>query len=284
MLKKYIWVNGPTAQAGKIVLASKPAVLVSDIGFLRGYGVFDFMRTFNGKIFRYSDHYKRFVNSAKLLDLKVGLREKELEQIIYKLIKKNGLKDASIRLVLTGGPAIGGILFNPKTSTLAILIENLYDLPTKLFETGAKLMTFDYQRLIPEAKSLNYIWAVRLQAEKKKRGATEILYLSRGEILECSTSNFFLVKKGKLITTKEGILAGVTRQIVFELAKKLKIPVEERPIKITELKTADEAFITATNKNILPIVIIDKIKIGSGLPGPITKVLISEFETLIKNY
>lgn len=282
MLKKYIWVNGPTAQAGKIVLANRPAILVNDIGFLRGYGVFDFMRTYNGKIFRYHDHYQRFVNSAKLLDLKVGLGEKELESIIYKLIKKNKLKEASVRLVLTGGPA-DGLLFNPKTRTLLVLIEDPYDLPVKLFKTGAKLISFDYQRLIPEAKNFNYIWAVKLQAEQKEQGATEILYLNRGEVLECSTSNFFLVKKGKLITPKAGILAGITRQTVLELANKLKLRVEVRSIKVRELKTADEAFITATNKKILPIVMIDKTKISNGLPGPITKTLLAEFEILIRN-
>ncbi len=278
MLKKYIWING------KIEPADKPVVLINDIGFLRGYGIFDFMRTYNGKIFRYPEHYKRFVNSAKLLDLKVAVKEKDLEQIIYKLIKKNGLQDASVRLLMTGGPAINGILFNPATPTFAILIEDIYDLPAKLFKTGAKLMTFDYQRLIPEAKNLNYIWAVKLQEEKKKRGAIEILYTSNGEILECSTSNFFLVKKGKLITTKAGILHGITRQAVIELTKKLKLEVIERPIKVSELKTTDEVFITATNKNILPIVKIDSLKIGSGVPGPITKTLLTKFEELIKRY
>ncbi len=278
MLKIYIWING------KIEPADKPVVLINDIGFLRGYGIFDFMRTYNGKIFRYPEHYKRFVNSAKLLDLKVAVKEKDLEQIIYKLIKKNGLQDASVRLLMTGGPAINGILFNPATPTFAILIEDIYDLPAKLFKTGAKLMTFDYQRLIPEAKNLNYIWAVKLQEEKKKRGAIEILYTSNGEILECSTSNFFLVKKGKLITTKAGILHGITRQAVIELTKKLKLEVIERPIKVSELKTTDEVFITATNKNILPIVKIDSLKIGSGVPGPITKTLLTKFEELIKRY
>ena len=278
MLKKYIWVNG------KVVPANKPVLLVSDIGFLRGYGVFDFMRTYNGKIFYYHEHYKRFVNSARLLDLKVKVGKKELERIIYKLIKKNGLKEASIRLVISGGPAINGISFDPDKPTFAILIEEIYQLPEKLFKMGAKLMTFDYQRLIPEAKNLNYIWAVKLQQEKVRQGATEILYTSQGKVLECSTSNFFLVKKGEIVTPKAGILPGITRRIVLELAKDLKLKVKERPIKVSELKTADEAFITATNKYILPIIKIDNHKIGQGVPGPATKLLLAEFEKLTKNY
>lgn len=278
MLKKYIWVNG------KVLPADKPVLLINEIGFLRGYGVFDFMRTYNGKIFRFADHYRRFANSAKLLDLKVTLSEKDLANLIYKLIKKNDLKEASIRLVLSGGPAKEGINFDQKTQTFAVLIEDIYTLPTKLFQTGAKLMTFDYQRLIPEAKNLNYIWAVKLQKEKKRQGATEILYTSKGEILECSTSNFFLVKKGKIITPEAGILAGITRKTALEIAQKLNLKVEIRPIKTVELKDADEAFITATNKNILPIIKIDDTKIGNGLPGPITKILMTEFQRIISSY
>lgn len=278
MLKKFIWVNG------KIFPASKPAILVSDIGFLRGYGVFDFMRTYNGKIFHYQDHYRRFSNSAKLLSFIVPMKADELETLIYKLIKKNGLKEASVRLVLTGGPAIDGLNFNPKTLTFAILIEDIYELPDSLFKKGVKLITFDYQRLIPTAKNLNYIWAVKLQKEKKKKGAVEILYVNKGEILECSTSNFFLVNNGKLITPKLGVLPGITRKVTIELAKKLKLKVEERPIKIDEIKTADEAFITATNKNILPITLIDSVKINKGMPGPVTLTLLSRFEELTENY
>lgn len=278
MLKKYIYFNG------KVVPAGKPVILASEIGFLRGYGVFDFMRTFNGKIFYYHDHYKRFVNSAKKLDLKVPVGEQELEKICYQLLKKNNLKDASLRLVLTGGPATDGINFNPQTPTFAILVEDLYELPEKLFQTGAKLMTFNYARLIPEAKNLNYIWAVKLQKEKRRKGATEILYTNNDEILECSTSNFFLVKDGKLITPKTGVLSGITRQITIALVKKLKLKIEERPIKLSELKTADEAFITATNKNILPIIKIDSLVVKNGKVGSITKQLVDKYEELIKNY
>lgn len=278
MLKKYIWING------KISLANRPAILVNDVGLLRGYGVFDFMRTFNGRIFHYLDHYRRFTNSARLLDLKVSISAPELEKIIYQLMKKNKVKEASIRLLLTGGPAIDGLNFHPRRQTLVILVEGLYELPAKLFKTGAKLITFDYERLLPEAKNLNYIWAVKLQSQKKRKGATEILYTTKGQLLECSTSNFFLVKNGQLLTAKEQVLGGITRKIVFNLAQKLKIPIAQRSLRKTELKTADEVFITATNKNILPIIKVDELVIGDGKPGPITRQLIDNFAQLTKNY
>jgi len=287
MLKKYIYVNG------KIRSSDKPAILVNDVGWLRGYGVFDFTRTYNGKLFRFSDNWARFTNSAKQLNLKIPISQSEAEKIIYQLIKKNKLKEAGIRLALSGGPAIddGLIQFDPKKPTFAILIEDPHGLPTKLYQTGAKLITFNYQRPLAGAKNFNYLWAIKLASEKKKRGAIEALYLAEGKVLECSTSNFFLIKSGKLITAKNDVLAGITRQVVLELAKSSrnsvsgkKLIVEERVVKVGEFKTADEAFITATNKKVLPIVKIDSQKIGSGRPGPITKELMGRFEDYIRNY
>jgi branched-chain amino acid aminotransferase len=282
MLKKYIYVNG------KIVQADKPALLVNDLGWLRGYGVFDFMRTYNGKIFRFDDNWARFTNSAKQLNLKIPISQPEAEKVIYQLIKKNKLKEAGIRLALSGGRAIDDGLIEPdsKRPTLAILIEDTHGLPAKLYQTGAKLMTFNYQRPVPEAKNFNYLWAIKLAPEKKKRGAIEILYTAETKVLECSTSNFFLIKGNKLITVKANVLGGITRKTIIELAKKQlpKLKIEERDLKISELKTANEAFITAANKKILPIVKIDSMVIGSGKPGPTTKELMKLFEDYTKNY
>lgn len=276
-MKNFFYLNG------KIVRADRPAVFVDDIGLLRGYGVFDFTRTFNGKIFYFDEHWQRFVNSTKHLGLKIPVSKKETEKIIYNLLKKNKCQEGSVRLLLTGGRAIDGISFDSRKPTFAILIEEIYQLPTKLFNTGAKLMSFPYQRILPEAKNLNYLWAIKLQKEKKRQGAVEILYTCDKKVLECSTSNFFLVKNNKLITPKKDVLSGITRKIVIALAKK-KIPVEERDILIEEIATADEIFISATNKNILPIIKIDQLTIGNGHPGKITKDLMQDFMSLINNY
>ena len=289
MLKKYIYING------KIVLANKPAILVNDVGWLRGYGVFDFLRTYKGKIFRFGDNWTRFTNSAKHLNLKIPISQPEAEKIIYQLIKKNKLKEAGIRLALSGGPAIddGLIQFDPKKPTFAILIEDAHGLPEKLYQTGAKLMTFNYQRPLSGAKNFNYLWAIKLASEKKKQGAVEILFVDQGKVLECSTSNFFLIKGNKLITARDNVLLGITRKVVIELVKSprglaswsgKKLVVEERPVKISELKTADECFIIAANKKILPIVKIDQMVIGHGKVGEQTKNLMKLFEDYIKSY
>jgi len=288
MLKKYIYVNS------KIVESGQPAILVNDVGWLRGYGVFDFMRTYNGKIFRWPDNWARFANSARQLDLKIPLSRMKTEKIIYKLIKKNGLKEASVRLALSGGPAVddGLIQPDPNKPTFVILIEDTHGLPAKLYKTGARLITFNYKRPVPEAKNFNYLWAIKLLPEKKKQHAIEILYLAEGKVLECATSNFFLIKNNKLITAKDDVLLGITRRVVLELARSNRnlvsmkggLKTEERSVKVSELKTADEAFITAANKKILPIVKINSQTIGSSSPGPITKQLMKLFDEYTKSY
>ncbi|MCX6712308.1 MAG: aminotransferase class IV [Candidatus Vogelbacteria bacterium] len=139
-------------------------------------------------------------------------------------------------------------------------------------------------RQFPESKNINYIQAVKLQKEKGKKGAIEVLYKHNGRVLECTRSNFFIVKKGVLITPAKDILKGLTRDKTIQLAKKAKFKVEEREVAEKEVFNADEAFITTTSKKILPIVKIDSQKIGSGQPGPITKELMKLFDDCAKNY
>lgn len=265
-MKKYAYLNG------KIVDINKPALLLNDIGLLRGYGVFDFMRTYNGRVFYWADHFKRFVNSAKILGLRVPSKKQELEDIIYKLLKKNQLHEGSIRLVLTGGPTIDGTSYSVARPTFAVLIEDPYTVSKKMTEDGVKLITEDYQRLFPEAKTLNYILTINRQPKKKQNKAYEILYTLNGEVLEGSMSNFFIFKGDTLVTAESGVLPGITRKIVLDLAKS-KFKVEVQPIKVEELGEATEAFITGTNKEVLPVTDINGVKIGSGRPGQNTKTL-----------
>lgn len=251
---------------------------LDDICIIRGYGCFDFLRAYNGKPFLFKDHYKRFKNSAKVLDLKVPLDEKKVHDIIIKLLKKNGLKNAHIRMVITGGQSPDAI--TSVKPNFYILMDKLIDLPQNLFEKGAKLITHDYKRLFPEAKTTTYMSAVRLQKEKKKKGAIEILYTNGGKIYEASTSNIFIIKKGKIYTPKNGVLNGITRKTTIKIAKTHKVI--EKDISVKELFAADEVFLTATNKKVLPIVEIDGKKISNGKPGEITKELLSNLEEYIK--
>lgn len=271
----------------KFIDSLKAQISVYDLGLLRGYGVFDFLRTYNQKLFYLDDHLKRLLNSAKIIGLKHSYKLLQLKKIVIKTLKKNQSlslnKEFNIRIILTGGNSLDFI--TPSKPNLIIMIMPLKQLDEKLYEQGAKLITKVSERTFPQAKTIIYTEAVKFLQEAKKKGANEVLLISnQGKILECTTSNFFAVMNKKLITPPTNkILSGITRKIVINLAKKLKISVIERDIDFKEIKNSDEAFITATNKEILPIIKIDNIKI-SAQPGPITQSLMSEFKKLTKNY
>ncbi len=274
--EQYCYLNG------KIVPLKRARVSPRDIGFLRGYGVFDFFRTINGKPFLYDEHIERFKNSAELFNLKIPIGDAELKKIIDKLILKNGFRESSVRIVLTGGELKNGMGFDSFSPTFLILVEKSKTPPAKLYKTGVKLITLEHRRELPRAKTLNYISAVRLcNSELKRKKAFEVLYTDRGRVLECSTSNFFIFRGGKLITPKKDILLGTTRNLVLKLAGK-HFKTEEREIKSRELRFADEAFITASNKDILPVVNIDGKIIGDGKVGENTRKLMDAFGSYVK--
>jgi branched-chain amino acid aminotransferase len=274
-MKSYCYIDG---QIKKLNQAMLP---VTDLSILRGFGVFDFLRIYNQKPFRLADHFDRLINSAKLMNLDVPVSLDDLDKIIKNLLVKNKLTEASIKIVLTGGESDDGISLKSQTSHFFILMDDLCDLPSSVFKKGAKLITYNHQRVIPGAKNSNYIPAVLMQTKKKKAGAVEILYTDNDLVLECATSNFFIVKAGVLVTPKNNVLKGITRKIVLEIAKKNKIKIEERDVLVSEIKTADEIFITATNKFICPIVMIDKNKIGDGKVGLISVKLLNLYKDYI---
>ncbi len=268
--------------AGKILPLKQARLPLTDVAVLRGYAVFDFLKTVNGKPFLWREHWQRFVKSARALNLRIPMGESEVLEIITKLFSKNKLRDGSIRLLLTGGVASDGMSIG--TPALAIIVEGLHSYPPAIFRAGAKVITHEYLRTIPGAKTTNYISALRLQAEKQKRNALEILFTHRGLVMECSTSNFFLIKRGKIITPVDDILFGTTRGLVIKLSRTGGFVLRERAIKIAELRTADEAFLTATNKDIIPIVSVDNFKIGEGKVGPITRQLMAKLGDYKANY
>ncbi|GIW65040.1 MAG: branched chain amino acid aminotransferase [Candidatus Parcubacteria bacterium] len=271
----------------KFIDSLNAKISVYDLGFLRSYAVFDFLRTYNQKPFYLDDHLKRLLNSSKIIGLKHNYKLLQLKKIVIKTLKKNQSmslgKEFNIRIILTGGNSLDFI--TPSKPNLIVMITPLKQLDKKLFEQGTKLITKVSERIFPQAKTIIYTEAVKFLQEAKRKGAIEVLLISKeGKVLECTTSNFFVVVNKKLITPPtDKILSGITRKIVINLAKKLKIPVIEREINFKEIKNFDEAFITATNKEILPIIKIDNIKISTQ-PGPITKSLITEFKKLVKKY
>ena len=267
---------------GKIMKVSDARIAPHDLGVLRGYGVFDFYRTYYGKPFLLKEHATRFRRSSAAIGLKASVSDKELERITLELLAENKLKDGFFRIVLTGGPSLDGLV--SVGTNFYVLAYSGMSPAQELYQTGASLMTHDHQRQYPVAKTNNYITAVSLQGMRKRKGAAEILYTNKGKVLECSTSNFFIVKNGKIITAKDDILVGVTRNALIKVAGK-KYKIEERPMKISEIFSADEAFLTGTTKDILPITVIDGKKIGKGAlkgeVGPITQDLMKIFHDYI---
>lgn len=268
---------------GKFIPRGKVSINAEDIGILRGYGIFEFIRTYNGKPFLLKEHLDRFEKSAQLLNLKIPVSRKKLIDVINKLIKKNNFKESIIRIVLTGGKTINGLDYDYNSPTLFILNKKLKEYPDFVYKKGVKVITHYYQRQFSSVKTINYITAVNLQPLLKKEKAHEILYVSNGRVLEGTTSNFFIFKHNVLITPKNNILIGTTRNLVLKLAKN-HFRIKEKDIFIKELRNATEAFITSTNKEIMPVVKIDNLKVGDGKVGKNTKFLIDLFKKHTQNF
>jgi branched-chain amino acid aminotransferase len=277
-MKNYAYFNG------KIIPADKIKISPYDLGIHRGYGAFDLMCTQNGKVFLLDEHWERFEGSVRELGIKIPISKNKFREITKKLIEVNKLKKANVRAVITGGISEDTFCCQPGKETFFILVTEFITLPKKYFEKGASAITLEHRRDFPRAKLTNYVAAMKKQKHKEKNDALEIIYTNQGCATEASTSNFFIVKNGKLITTKEGILHGITRKVVIELAKKMKLSVAERKIKKQELYSADEIFLSATNKDIVPVVKVDGKKIGNGRPGKITKQVMKAFADFAKKY
>lgn len=252
---------------------------LKDLGIVRGYGVFDYMRTYNGVPLLLDEHVDRLFNSAKLINLPVPYTKQQISAFVLSLLAKNAWPESHIKIIVTGGPSDDGITVD--APSFFILTTPHTPLPETLFTDGIQVMTHEHLRIFPEAKTLNYVTAIALQKQKRETGAYEIIYTHRGHVLEATTSNVFLVKDGKLITPKRDILDGVTRQAVIRLAQQ-SYPVEERHVTTEELLSADEVFLTASNKEVMPVVRIDDTTIGNGKPGPHTHTIREMYMEFVK--
>lgn len=268
---------------GEFVRADQAGVSFHDLGFVRGYGVFDFLRTYGRAPFRLRPHLERLQRSAAAIDLPCPWSLDELERIVNETLDRNpDAMDVSIRLVVTGGFS-AGFLMPGDAPSLYVLIAPMNASDPRLFAEGASLITVDYARFLPSVKSLNYITAIRALKRARAAGAVEALYRTpAGNLTECTTSNFFVFHNGRLITANADVLDGVTRAAALDAAEDM-YEVDYRPIAYAELASVDEAFITSTTKEILPIVRVDDIVIGSGRPGKHTQRLMDALHALVQS-
>jgi branched-chain amino acid aminotransferase len=256
-------------------------ISINDIAVLRGYSVFESLRTYNRRPFRLDEHLARLYRSAELIEMTIPWSREYITDVIRDIIARNVYKHASIRLLVTGGVSEDGILPSD-TPTLVVMITQLAERDMERFSRGCKLITTKLQRISPEAKTANYIAAVRALKEAVRHDAADALFVNeRGHVLEATRSNFFIFRGDTLVTPRKGILIGITRNVVLELARG-RFAVEERPILLEELTLVDEAFITSSSKEITPVVQLDDLVIGDGRPGPRTFELEQRFIEMLE--
>jgi len=266
---------------GQWVHPDKATISINDMAVLRGYSVFESLRTYNFRPFHLDEHLERLYRSAIMIDMEIPWSSKQVADIVRAIVARNTYQNASIRLLVTGGESEDGIL--PSSNPLlVVMITPLGERDMEQFSRGSKLITTKLQRISPEAKTANYIAAVRALKEASRRNAADALFVNEREhVLEATRSNFFIFRGDTLVTPRRGILIGITRNIVLELAQSLYV-VEERPILLEELALADEAFITSSAKEITPVVQIDDLIIGDGKPGPRTYQLEQRFIEMVE--
>ena len=278
---------------GEFYPKSKACVSVYDHGFLYGDGVFEGIREYDGIVFKLREHIDRLYESAKAIMLEIPMSKEELMNAVIETLRRNKLKNAYIRLVVTRG--VGDLGIDPrkcKKPNVIIIAEPLLTLYSKEARLkGLSLIISSVRRDRVDAtnhqiKSLNYLNSILAKIEAISAGADDAVMLDeRGFVSETSSTNLFLVKDGKIITPPPttGALLGVTRTFVMELARKLGYPVEEREVTPFELLTADEVFMTGTGAEIVPVTKIAGRVIGDGKAGKITIRLIEEFEKECRN-
>jgi len=272
---------------GKFYPKSEAKISVYDHGFLYGDGVFEGIRAYNGIVFKLKEHIDRLFNSAKVLMINIPYTKEEIIEMVLETLRKNNLKEAYIRLIVTRG--IGDLGLDPRKCskpTIVIITQpwgTLHGIEAR--EKGIKVIIPWVRRdridaTSHEIKSLNYLNSILAKIEANNAGVDEALFLSEdGCISEGVGENIFIIKNGKVFTTmnKAGILPGITREVVIEILKNLGYEVIEKDITPYELFTADEAFFTGTAAEVTPISEVNGRIIGNGKPGPITKKVMEEF-------
>ncbi|MFQ5590560.1 MAG: branched-chain-amino-acid transaminase [Phycisphaerae bacterium] len=276
-----IWVGD------ELVPAPDAKISVFDHALLYGDGVFEGIRIYGGKIFKEAEHVKRFFESAKAIRLEIPMTAQQICDAMHTTMKANGLTgDGYIRLVVTRGVGSLGIsVAHTACPTVIIIADRIALYPPEVYERGLHCIVSSITRnhpnsTSPRVKSLNYLNNIMAKLEARDAGADEAIMLTfDGHVCECTGDNIFLVREGVILTppTSEGILKGITRDLVITLARKRDIDVVEQSLIRHDLYVADECFGTGTAAEIVPITEIDHRPVGDGTPGPITKQLTEDF-------
>ncbi len=280
---------------GALIPRAQAKVSAFDFGFLYGYGLFETMRAYHGKIFRLEQHVKRLLDSAKAIGLDAPLKEFNLNQACIDTLEANGLRDARLRLTVSRGEVDSFPGLNVRAMPTVLVTARSYSpLPSEVYHRGYRVCVSSFRRyshlLLSRLKTTNYLISLLAKAEAEKSGMDEALLLNEdGFITEGSISNVFFVEPTGLVTPSLecGILPGVTREVVLELAKTMKIKAIESEVRLEDLGRFDEAFLTNSVMEVMPLVAVRDIDgrmitIGSGKPGEITRRLMSAYRELVE--
>jgi branched-chain amino acid aminotransferase len=277
--------------SGKLYDKSDAKISVFDHGLLYGDGVFEGIRAYAGRVFRLKPHVDRLYESAQAIHLQIPMSREEIANAIRETLAFNKLSDAYIRVVVTRGA--GSLGLDPRKTTdpqIIIITDHISLYPEELYEHGLKIITAATTRNHPNAvnpriKSLNYLNNILGKIEATQAGCLEALMLNhKGEVAECTGDNVFVVHRGQIHTPTidSGILEGVTRGAVIELARAAGYTVIERTMDRLDVFKADECFLTGTAAELIPVVECDGRVLGTGRPGPITRELRQRFQALVR--
>ncbi|MDD2731528.1 MAG: branched-chain-amino-acid transaminase [Candidatus Portnoybacteria bacterium] len=265
---------------GKLVSQDKAKISIFDRSFLYGDAVFETMRGYAGIIFKLDAHLTRLLSSLKALKIRHGYTKDHLKEAVYKTLNANKLKSAYVRLVITRGEGRFGIGYKDTfTPNLIIVAKNFDGYPEWMFLKGvsAKIMGVQNEySILSNIKSSNYLNFILARFDAQGMGFNEaVLTNTKGNVTEGATSNIFIVRSDSLITPSinSGVLPGITRSVIIDIARKLKLPVKEKAVSRRELISADEVFLTNSLAEVLPVTKVEGRKIGEGTVGPVTKLL-----------
>ena len=271
MTTQYAYLNG------RILPLEDAAISPLDIGLLRGYAVFDLLRTVGGQPFLLAEHLRRLRTSAARLGLTVPATDSDIAAAINALLAVNGHDEATVRLVLTGGISPDGMTFDPMTPTFFIITHELHEPSAWLYEEGGGLVLHEHRREVPEAKTTNYLTMLRHRDYIADAGAMDLLYHDGTRVFEAASASVYFVRDGQILAPSSDVLWGTVGSLVLELAAG-DYEVVSGDVLLEQALGADEVFLTSTTRGVVPIVRLGKRDVGDGLPGPVTRELMRRWQ------
>ncbi|HSX08225.1 MAG TPA: aminotransferase class IV [Candidatus Saccharimonadales bacterium] len=275
-MKNVHFLNGQLVDEDHLLISPR------DLGYSRGYAVFEFMITSGGRPFMMDRHLDRLFNSCQAISLSVPWTKEQIADWVLQTVDANELGDEEMvmRIIISGGSS--GTLTLAKTPTILIIVEARMVCPPEDYANGVRVLLTEFDRYEPQAKTTNYVQAIRVM-NAAPHDVNEIIYYSNNIVREGTRSNVFAIINGVLTTPKTGILGGVTRGLILNDLK-LSTPAEARDFTVQELLSATEVFITATGKEVMPVIKINDAAVGDGTVGDVTKEVMSKFKNFFESY